>query len=547
MSMSNPEQQQQQQHQQLHGDDDGEESAATAMKLCPHCNKLVPEQNRILHTVLCQRQERQRQEHHAQQFSSFSTTQQQQQQQHGFSSEEDDAVAEEQIITNAVEQPPCPKDRNNNNTNGMDGILYAAAGSTTPNPSPTSEDATTTTSVPFCSNNNSNEIDDGGSMTQPIDLSSTPQQEEEEEEEEAAMEEEWSCPQCTLLNPISSSHCEACRFANNNSSRLEDAAATTTGHDLFDIRTPDATRRTRLIGNPNDDGEDADADAAWIDLIREGMRSTFANPASFTDHHHHRDTATTTTSDEEGIPLPNHSIPRNLIPGGALLGSFIGGSSAYLRGRSVGGGVMEGAMMGTVGGAVLNDFFGGNRTPTFTSPMADAAHVDREHHVHTSPPPRRIRVVRFQSSNHADNNHDDDDFMNRFDDVSRNNPDELLRRMLLPLVHNHHHHHHPRTNGMDIDNMNYEQLLELFGDGSSHNRGASPSTIRSLPVITLSDPMTELPEDKRNCSICLESFEKGDNRMMLPCMHGFHKGCIDRWLQQNGSCPVCKHVLSDSR
>ena len=97
----------------------------------------------------------------------------------------------------------------------------------------------------------------------------------------------------------------------------------------------------------------------------------------------------------------------------------------------------------------------------------------------------------------------------------------------------------------NIDNMSYERLLEVFGDGSE-NRGASSRDIASLPVSTISDPNRDLPEDKRECSICLEEFSKGDERTCLPCLHGFHKDCVNRWLESNGICPVCKTSVSGS-
>ena len=40
--------------------------------------------------------------------------------------------------------------------------------------------------------------------------------------------------------------------------------------------------------------------------------------------------------------------------------------------------------------------------------------------------------------------------------------------------------------GGDIDNMSYEQILEMFGDGSE-NRGADEGTIRRLPTSTLTN------------------------------------------------------------
>mmetsp|Transcript_2735 Transcript_2735/g.6114 ORF Transcript_2735/g.6114 Transcript_2735/m.6114 type:complete len:550 (-) Transcript_2735:110-1759(-) len=100
--------------------------------------------------------------------------------------------------------------------------------------------------------------------------------------------------------------------------------------------------------------------------------------------------------------------------------------------------------------------------------------------------------------------------------------------------------------GENVDNMSYERLLQVFGDGSE-NRGASSEAISSLPVSKIGDPELELPDDKRQCSICLDDFCRGDERTTLPCLHGFHSACVNRWLSSNGACPVCKTSVSGSR
>eukprot|EP00584_Thalassiosira_punctigera_P010995 CAMPEP_0172546582 /NCGR_PEP_ID=MMETSP1067-20121228/16319_1 /TAXON_ID=265564 ORGANISM="Thalassiosira punctigera, Strain Tpunct2005C2" /NCGR_SAMPLE_ID=MMETSP1067 /ASSEMBLY_ACC=CAM_ASM_000444 /LENGTH=161 /DNA_ID=CAMNT_0013333543 /DNA_START=59 /DNA_END=547 /DNA_ORIENTATION=+ len=102
-----------------------------------------------------------------------------------------------------------------------------------------------------------------------------------------------------------------------------------------------------------------------------------------------------------------------------------------------------------------------------------------------------------------------------------------------------------QISGEDVDNMSYERLLQVFGDGSE-NRGASAGAISSLPVCKVGNPEVELPLDKRQCSICLEVFCGGEQRTSLPCLHGFHSGCVNRWLSSNGTCPVCKTPINDS-
>eukprot|EP00746_Dinoflagellata_sp_MGD_P091088 gnl/MRDRNA2_/MRDRNA2_36057_c0_seq1.p1 gnl/MRDRNA2_/MRDRNA2_36057_c0~~gnl/MRDRNA2_/MRDRNA2_36057_c0_seq1.p1 ORF type:complete len:388 (+),score=47.10 gnl/MRDRNA2_/MRDRNA2_36057_c0_seq1:71-1234(+) len=51
------------------------------------------------------------------------------------------------------------------------------------------------------------------------------------------------------------------------------------------------------------------------------------------------------------------------------------------------------------------------------------------------------------------------------------------------------------------------------------------------------------------CSICLELL--GDQHThetsvrCLPCSHRFHTTCIDHWLQQNGTCPMCRSNIPE--
>ena len=48
----------------------------------------------------------------------------------------------------------------------------------------------------------------------------------------------------------------------------------------------------------------------------------------------------------------------------------------------------------------------------------------------------------------------------------------------------------------------------------------------------------------RECSICLESFHPQELVRSIPhCRHCFHARCIERWIQESSSCPICKREL----
>lgn len=56
----------------------------------------------------------------------------------------------------------------------------------------------------------------------------------------------------------------------------------------------------------------------------------------------------------------------------------------------------------------------------------------------------------------------------------------------------------------------------------------------------------EMSETGEECSICTDSLNSGDIKK-LSCGHKFHLGCIERWSQENQTCPVCRKSFSDVR
>jgi hypothetical protein len=133
--------------------------------------------------------------------------------------------------------------------------------------------------------------------------------------------------------------------------------------------------------------------------------------------------------------------------------------------------------------------------------------------------------------------------------------------------------------GVDIDNMDYEQLLALqerLGFVRQPNQGASEQAINQLPTSKFkadqkssSKPAAEkknaVPkqsdseskqqsktaakdkdETEKSCCICLSTFQEGDEIRSLPCFHYFHKDEIDTWLKTNDKCPICKYRISGS-
>ena len=51
-------------------------------------------------------------------------------------------------------------------------------------------------------------------------------------------------------------------------------------------------------------------------------------------------------------------------------------------------------------------------------------------------------------------------------------------------------------------------------------------------------------EDEELCPICLVDYDEGDTLQLLPCGHFYHPECIEQWLTNKNSCPMCKQVVA---
>ena len=84
----------------------------------------------------------------------------------------------------------------------------------------------------------------------------------------------------------------------------------------------------------------------------------------------------------------------------------------------------------------------------------------------------------------------------------------------------------------------YEDLLRLQDEVGFVQRGLTPHQISVLPTETFDK--ASAVEEEASCAICLERYVEGDTLRILPCGERFHRECIDRWLAQSATCPLCR-------
>ena len=62
----------------------------------------------------------------------------------------------------------------------------------------------------------------------------------------------------------------------------------------------------------------------------------------------------------------------------------------------------------------------------------------------------------------------------------------------------------------------------------------------SLPQTTVDK---EILKTAISCSVCLAEFCLHDPVKQLPCKHYFHTDCIEPWLKENSTCPICRNQI----
>ncbi|KAL6880575.1 hypothetical protein ACP4OV_012140 [Aristida adscensionis] len=69
--------------------------------------------------------------------------------------------------------------------------------------------------------------------------------------------------------------------------------------------------------------------------------------------------------------------------------------------------------------------------------------------------------------------------------------------------------------------------------------GIDEATLEAFPAVAYA--ATGKAQAQACCPVCLESYAAGEVVRELPdCGHLFHRECVDPWLRQRPTCPVCR-------
>ena len=89
-----------------------------------------------------------------------------------------------------------------------------------------------------------------------------------------------------------------------------------------------------------------------------------------------------------------------------------------------------------------------------------------------------------------------------------------------------------------------DEMIRTTWRGDTPARRRRPAA-ESLAALLVTLPSAPLDDDLADdCHVCLQPMRAGEDARALPCIHRFHRECIDRWLAVKRVCPSCKFDVS---
>ena len=146
----------------------------------------------------------------------------------------------------------------------------------------------------------------------------------------------------------------------------------------------------------------------------------------------------------------------------------------------------------------------------------------------------------------------DSAYNNLNNNINRNNQIDLLN-----ILHSN-NNTRPRTTSSLLDMIiqyvssrnYYEENLEniinqiMMNDTNKYgNPPASKKSIEKLEKIIINDEKLKSFGIENTCAVCKDEFIIGQECLLMPCQHHFHKDCLLPWLNERNSCPVCRFEL----
>ncbi|TEA14375.1 putative RING finger protein [Colletotrichum sidae] len=94
-----------------------------------------------------------------------------------------------------------------------------------------------------------------------------------------------------------------------------------------------------------------------------------------------------------------------------------------------------------------------------------------------------------------------------------------------------------------------DRIISNLMEQNPQSNAAPPATEDALGKLERKKVDQKMlgPDEKTECTICIDEFKEGDDVAVLPCKHWFHDQCVVMWLKEHNTCPICRTPIEESR
>lgn len=100
---------------------------------------------------------------------------------------------------------------------------------------------------------------------------------------------------------------------------------------------------------------------------------------------------------------------------------------------------------------------------------------------------------------------------------------------------------HTLDSGLFFEDIPEEDINNIDFSNDHPRHPLSDDIFRRLKVVNYCDIVRASTTE---CSICLDKFNDTDKVIVLKCKHYFHKNCIEKWFEEQSTCPICRNKVS---
>ncbi|XP_014255414.1 protein goliath-like isoform X4 [Cimex lectularius] len=95
--------------------------------------------------------------------------------------------------------------------------------------------------------------------------------------------------------------------------------------------------------------------------------------------------------------------------------------------------------------------------------------------------------------------------------------------------------------GVVVYYVKRSRLMQSKDNLSRRMMSAAHTALSKIPTKRIKpEDLENSQDDIDDCVICFDSFKIHEMIRILPCRHEYHKSCIDPWLLEHRTCPMCK-------